>query len=113
METGDSVPFALAVRPTDGDSVIELTGDFDLSGVEEFRSCIEELIGSSDGPLVVDLGEVTFIDSRAISAMLEMRRLVTREHRELRIQRISPPVSRLLELAGLTELFVGSAGPSI
>jgi anti-anti-sigma factor len=112
METGDSMPFALAVRASNGDTVIELTGDFDLSGVEGFCSCVEELIGSSDGPLVVDLGEVTFVDSRAIAAMLEMRRLVAREHRELRVQRISAPVSRLLELAGLTELFVDSAGPS-
>jgi anti-sigma B factor antagonist len=111
METYDSAPFALGVRANDGDTVIELAGDFDPSGVEDFRSCIEELIGSSDGPLVVDLGDVTFIDSCAISALLEMRRLVAREHRELRLQRISAPASRLLELTGLTELFE-NAGPS-
>jgi anti-anti-sigma factor len=63
--------------------------------------------------LLVDLGDVTFIDSCAIAALLEMRRLVAREHRELRLQRISAPVSRLLELTGLTDLFEDSASPSI
>ena len=112
MATPESALFALAVHATDGATVIELAGDFDLSGVGEFRSCIEELIGSSDGPLLVDLANVTFIDSCAISALLEMRRLVAREHRELRLQRITAPVSRLLELTGLTEVFEDSTGPS-
>jgi anti-anti-sigma factor len=112
MEAPESAPFALAVRATDGATVIELAGDFDLSGVEAFRSCVEELIGSSDGPLLVDLASVTFIDSCAISGLLEMRRLVAREHRELRLQRIAVPVARLLELTGLAELFEPSSGPS-
>ena len=112
METPESALFALAVHATDGATVIELAGDFDLSGVGEFRACIEELIGSSDGPLLVDLANVTFIDSCAISALLEMRRLVAREHRELRLQHITAPVSRLLELTGLTEVFEDSTGPS-
>jgi anti-anti-sigma factor len=112
METPESAPFALAVYAADGATVIDLAGDFDLSGVEEFRACVEQLIGSSDGPLLVDLDDVTFIDSCAISALLEMRRLVGREHRELRLQRISAPVSRLLELTGLTELFEDASGPS-
>ena len=112
METPESAPFSLAVRASNENTVVALAGDFDLSGVEQFRSCIEELIGTSDGPLVVDLGEVTFIDSSAISALLEMRRLVAREHRELRLQRISARAARLLELTGLSELFEGSTGPS-
>ena len=113
METLESAPFELAVRATDGGTVIELAGDFDLSGADEFRSCIETLLGSSDGPLVVDLGNVTFIDSCGIAALLEMWRLVAREHRELRLQRISAPASRILELTGVAALFEDSGGPSI
>jgi anti-anti-sigma factor len=113
METLESAPFELAVRANVGGTVIELAGDFDLSGADEFCCCIEALLGSSDGPLVVDLGDVTFIDSCAIAALLEMRRLVAGEHRELRLQRISAPASRLFELTGLTALFEDSRGPSI
>jgi anti-sigma B factor antagonist len=104
METPESAPFALAVRASDGGTVVELAGDFDLSGVAQFRSCIEELIGASNGQLFVDLGDVTFIDSCAIAALLEVCRLVAREQRELRLQRISAPVSRLLELTGLSDI---------
>ena len=111
METPESAPFSLTVRATDGSPVVvALAGDFDMSGVEDFHSCIDDLIGSSTGAvLIVDLGDVTFIDSSGISALLKAHRLVTVEHRELRFQHVSAPVSRLFELAGLSDLFDDSA----
>ena len=107
METPASAPFSVTVRASDGGSVVvALAGDFDMSGVEKFHSCIDELIDSSNGAeLIVDLSDVTFIDSSGIAAMLEARRLVTREHRELRFENLTAPASRLFELAGLTDLF--------
>jgi anti-sigma B factor antagonist len=111
METLKSAPFSLTVRANDaGAVVVALAGDFAMSGVEELRSCIDELIDSSNGAiLIVDLGDVTYIDSSGISALLEARRLVTREHRELRFEHISAPASRLSELTGLTDVFDDSA----
>ena len=111
METPESAPFSLAVRATDGSPVVvALAGDFDMSGVEEFHSCIDDLIDSSDGAvLIVDLGDVTFIDSSGISALLETHRLVTLEHRELRFQRVPALASRLFELTGLSDVFGDSA----
>ena len=105
METTQAL-FALTVRANDGGSVVvALAGDFDGNGVEEFRSCIDELIDSSNGAvLIVDLSDVTFIDSSGICALLEARRLVTREHRELQFEHLSAPASRLFELTGLTDV---------
>ena len=111
METSESAPFSLTVRANDaGAVVVALAGDFDMSGVEEFRSCIDELIDSSNGAgLIVDLGDVAFIDSSGISALLEARRLVTREHHELRFEHLAAPVSRLFELTGLSDTFDDTA----
>jgi anti-sigma B factor antagonist len=110
METLGSAPFSLSVRANDGGAVVvALAGDFDMSGVEELRSCIDELIDSNGAVLIVDLGDVTYIDSSGISALLEVRRLVTREHRELRFEHLSAPASRLFELTGLTDVFDDSA----
>ena len=70
METAESAPFSLTVRANDrGPVVVALAGDFDMSGVEEFQSCVDELIDTSNGAvLIIDLRDVTFIDSCAISA---------------------------------------------
>jgi anti-sigma B factor antagonist len=107
METPASALFSLTVCADDGGPVVvALAGDFDMSGVEEFHSCIDELIDTSNGAeLIVDLTDVTFIDSSGIAAMLEARRLVTREHRQLRFENLTAPASRLIELTGLTDVF--------
>ena len=111
METPESAPFSLTVRANDGGPVVvALAGDFDMRGAEEFHCCVDELIDSSNGGvLIVDLSAVTFIDSCGISAMLEARRLVTREHRELRFEHLSAPASRLFELTGLSDVFADKA----
>ena len=110
METAESAPFSLTVRANDGGPVVvAVAGDFDMNGAEEFHACIDELIDSSNGAvLIVDLSDVTFIDSCGISALLKARRLVTREHRELRFEHLSAPASRLIELTGLAEVFDGA-----
>ncbi len=105
MRTPESAPFALSVRATHGAVVVELAGDFDLSGVEPFRSCIDELITSSKDTVLVDLRDVSFIDSTGISALLAARRLLADHDRELRFNDISAAASRVFELTGLTDLF--------
>jgi anti-sigma B factor antagonist len=110
MGTPESAPFGLTVRADHGAVVIELAGDFDLSGVETFRSCIEDLLlTSSRDTVVVDLGDVLFIDSSAITALLAARRLLADHDRELCFNHISPAASRVFELTGLTDLFLPGA----
>src|SRR5688572_693845 len=105
MGTPESAPFALTVRAAHGAVVVELAGDFDLSGVEPFHSCIDELITSSKDTVGVDLGNVSFIDSSGLTALLAARRLLADHDRELRFTHISAAASRVFALTGLTALF--------
>jgi anti-anti-sigma factor len=109
MGMPDSSPFQVAHRAKPGAVVVELAGDFDLSGVETFRSSIEELISSSSvDTVVVDL-RVSFIDSCGIVALLATRQLLADQDRELRFSHISAAALRVFELAGLTDLFQAAA----
>jgi anti-anti-sigma factor len=57
------------VRQEDG--VFHLSGDFDMSGVETF---VEETSATleEDAPVVLDLAELTFIDSSGLSAIVTL-----------------------------------------
>jgi anti-sigma B factor antagonist len=100
--------FNIFVRVGDGAVVVNLDGEFDMSEVEAFRSCMEGVIASCDGAVIVDLADVTFIDSSAISALLHTRRCLAGEGREFRLQHLTASVSRIFELAGLTGTFGGT-----
>jgi anti-anti-sigma factor len=104
MGSQELVPFNISVRAGFGAVVLDLEGEFDMSEVETFRSCVDEIITSCDIAVVADLAGVTFIDASAILALLNARRCLAGEGRELRLQHFSAPVARTFELAGLTNL---------
>jgi anti-sigma B factor antagonist len=110
MSLVESVPFHISVRVGDDDAVVlDLDGEFDLSEVDAFRACVAGIVKSCNGAVIVDLAGVTFIDSSAISALLNARRSVLDEGREFRLDHLSPSVVRVFELAGLTGRF-GAGG---
>jgi anti-sigma B factor antagonist len=109
MDSQELAPFNISVRAGYGAVVLDIDGEFDMDEVATFRSCVDEIITSSDCAVVVDLAGVTFIDSSAISALLNAGRCLAGEGRELRLQHLSAPIARIFELAGLTNL-LGDTG---
>jgi anti-sigma B factor antagonist len=105
MGSQELAPFSISVRAGCDAVVLDLDGEFDMHEVETFRSCVAEVITSCDRAVVVDLAEVTFIDSSAIEALLNARRQLANQGRELRLQDPSAVVARVFELAGLTNMF--------
>jgi anti-anti-sigma factor len=90
----------------DGDDVtLHLVGDFDLTAAESFQSWVEGAVDSNGGVVVVDLGDLAFIDSTGISALLVMRRRLEGQGRELRVANVSAGAARVFELTGLTGIF--------
>jgi anti-sigma B factor antagonist len=110
MDMSSTAPFSVHVRVDGADVNLELVGEFDMSAVESFRSCAEGALDCNGGAIVVDLADVTFIDSTGISALLEMRRRLDAEGRELRVENVSSPAARIFELTGLTDVFVDGDG---
>ena len=92
----DLAPFSLTVvggRPT-------IRGDCDIAAARD----IEGWLATFDAqPLEVDLSGVTFFDSSALRALLNVRR----HNRHLRIVAPSEAVLRVLEITGTVEFFVG------
>jgi len=104
MDSRELAPFNISVRGSYGAVVLHIDGEFDMDEVETFRCCVDEIITSCDTAVVVDLAGVTFIDTSAISALQNTRRRLAREGREFRLQHLSAPVARFLEVAGFTSL---------
>ena len=59
---------------------------------------------SSDDRVALDLGDVTFIDSTGLRALLRLHQEATRVGWRLRIAAIHPHVRRLLEMTGTHRL---------
>jgi anti-anti-sigma factor len=82
--------------------VITLRGELDLSNVDEMRSSLAD----AQGPAVVDLSAVTYLDSTALYELGALRKRVG----NVVLVAPSPQIRRTLEIVGYTKIFdiVGS-----
>jgi anti-sigma B factor antagonist len=105
MDTPSTSPFQVRVSADGDDVTLHLVGDFDLTAAESFQSWVEGAVDGNGGAVVVDLGDVAFIDSTGISALLVMRRRLESRGRELRVANVRAGAARVFELTGLTGIF--------
>ena len=78
---------------------VQLRGALDMSN----RAEIQQVLDAIDGPCELDLEDVSFLDSTAITAFVEFARRVG--PRKVRVRGASFQFRRILELVGLTHLF--------
>jgi anti-anti-sigma factor len=76
---------------------VRLAGELDLSNVSSLRAKFAAI----DGPAIVDLSEVTYLDSTALNELAVLRRRVG----TVALVVGSPNIRRTLEIVGFTTSF--------
>lgn len=96
--------FVIAPDGRDAPS-LAVSGDLDLADVEDFVDHARRLLDGGAAVIEIDLGGVTFIDSSGLGALVRVQRAATDAGRRLRLARVPYPVTRILALTGLSDLF--------
>ena len=90
----------------DGDTLqVGLEGEFDMGGVATFRIALDKAPEPWQR-VVIDLEEITFMDSSGLQELLHLNDAVRERGRELVLAHPSVPVLRLLELTGVDSHFI-------
>ena len=76
--------------------VLHLSGEFDLTAEEGFLTEIAEVAGDAPTEIVLDLGDVDFMDARGLLALVRASEAVGGT--ALKISRSSQAVRRIVEL---------------
>jgi anti-sigma B factor antagonist len=84
---------------------IAVRGELDIATAPELEEALDAAIAGSVGAFVIDLCDVTFLDSTAVNVLMRTRALLGREDRALVVVCPPGPVRRLFELAGISDLF--------
>ena len=102
---GEPVLVVSALRTGRG-VMLTFVGDLDLHGVTQLHQRLDEVRADGGiGLLELDLGQVTFIDSSGLQAILAARHVLEEAGTPTRIVSVSPPVTRVAEIAGLAHDF--------
>jgi anti-sigma B factor antagonist len=79
-------------------------GDVDLAAVPGLAARLDQAISTNGHKVVVDLGDVTFMDCAGLTLLIAARRRLAIDERRLVLARPSPCVRRLFDLAGVNLL---------
>ena len=93
------------VDSRDGAVIVSLGGELDLYNAEEVRSALLEACAGEPELLVVDLGEVRFIDSTALGVLIEARSRMA-DRQGFRLAAPGLETRRALEVSGLDRHFL-------
>lgn len=105
---------ALGIRPPsafvieqatvrDGVALLVFRGELDLAAAASMRARVDAVAGRRG--LVIDLRDVTFIDSSALRELLNAHDVVVRSGSRIVLSGVPAGVRRLLEMTGTDELF--------
>ena len=98
-------PFRLDTE-RDGDvAALRLAGELDMGATFSLEPELDRLLGDEDvRRLVVDLRDVTFVDSTGLRLILDLHQRTERDDRALSLVRGDPTVQRVFTLAGLDDV---------
>jgi anti-anti-sigma factor len=84
-------------------TIVALEGEIDLAAAPDAERMIAEAEAGKPAQLIIDLREVTFMDSSGLRVLLTAHRRAEEAGRRFAVVRGGEAVHRLLEVTGLTD----------
>jgi anti-anti-sigma factor len=85
--------------------VVEPTGILDSTKAESFRQSVEKLLDGGAETILIDLKDITFIDSSGLGTLVVLLKKVRSLNRSLSICSINDQVRMLFELTSMDRVF--------
>jgi anti-sigma B factor antagonist len=104
MMTSDA-HFEAVESEQSGMPVLRAQGEIDVASAPEFHASLSDLIREDTEILIVDLSEVSFMDSTGLGVLVGVEKQMSEAGHEMRLVVTQPQITRLLELTGLNEVF--------
>jgi anti-sigma B factor antagonist len=101
----ERVGLDLARMEYGGHPVVFVYGEIDVMTAPRLHETLAEVIAESPSSLLVDLANVTFIDSTGLGALVVAHRHLEERGGRLRLVSVPPAVAQVLEVTGLTSRF--------
>jgi len=93
-------------RQVDGVTVVDMSGRITLGeGSVVLRDSIRDLVGKGQKKILLNLGDVTYIDSSGIGELVSAFTAVRREGGELKLLNLTKKVHDLLQITKLYTVF--------
>jgi len=96
----------IEVADTTSPTTVVLNGEIDISTSGRVREALIAISHSGENKVVVDMTNVTFLDSTGLAALVGPLKRFRSMNGEIVLRSPTPPVQKVLEITGLTRVFI-------
>lgn len=101
---GGEVSFAVTETAIEGVPVVSVKGEVDVSTAPELNDRLER-VRPAHGTIVVDMTDVTFVDSTGLGVLVTALHGRRDQGGDLRLVITDPHISKVMDITGLNEVF--------
>lgn len=103
MTTEGNPDFCVHVVPDSDGVCVKLKGELDIAGAPQLRDSLAQLAKEPGCSILVDVADLTYLDSTGISVLVVAAKRVRSEGGIFTVANVSGGVRRILEITGLVE----------
>lgn len=82
--------------------MVAMRGEIDAIAIPSLSGCLDDAIGAGHRDVVLDMSDVSFIDSVGLAAIVAAKKRMATSEGTLSVRRPSRQVRKLLDITGLT-----------
>ncbi|PAD74443.1 MULTISPECIES: STAS domain-containing protein [Paenibacillus] len=105
MNTKTNDKFNATTKMSEGGSTVYLSGELDLSVAPDFRLVMEPLVGNSEIDLIVNMKELTYIDSTGIGILLSILKARHGMKANFAVEEVPAQIQKLFDMTGIAKFF--------
>jgi anti-sigma B factor antagonist len=98
-------PFEITQKEHSGHPVIVVAGEIDVATAPELRDRLQAQVAAGHSTIIVDLLNVTFLDSTALGVLVGVLKRCREADGELQLVVTEARILKIFEITGLTEVF--------
>jgi anti-anti-sigma factor len=103
--TEESGAFGLTRALEGTKATLSLSGELDTSAARSVDRAVDEVVAAGATSLVIDLGQISFIDSSGLRSLIRARQQLGDGTDAVQLRNPQPGTMRLLEITGLQDQF--------
>jgi anti-sigma B factor antagonist len=95
----------ITTYPLDPALVVQIdSARIDAAAAIEFKETVRQAIEAPGNPVILDMAQVSFLDSSGLGAVVAIRKLLG-ESRPLQLASLTPPVAKVFRLTRMDSVF--------
>lgn len=109
----DPITFEIVRERDEELPTLKLSGEMDLRAATDLREALLKALSDGGGSVLLDLSELSFIDSTIISVLIMARKRADSSSGEVRLRNVPGRIQRILAITGIDSLFPTVQSPDL